>query len=95
MKPTAWHIAQPYYADGIQECIVLSFGGNAHVNKPTPGSRRHDVNSLRIFEFGNKHYIACTPCLHMSDTSKTNMWSYFGKLPFGTLVNLMVIINNS
>ena len=52
VKPTAWHIAQPYYADGVQECIVVTFGGNAHVDKPTPGSRRHEVNSLRMFEFG-------------------------------------------
>jgi len=44
----------------VQECIVLSFGGNSHVNKPTPGSRRHDINSLRIFEFGKiLWYLIC------------------------------------
>ena len=54
VKPTAWHIAQPYYADGVQECIVVSFGGNAHVDKQTPGSRRHEVSFLRMFEFGKQ-----------------------------------------
>ena len=54
VKPTCKHIAQPYYADGVQECIVVSFGGNAHVDKPTPGSRRHEVNTLSMFEFGKQ-----------------------------------------
>lgn len=58
VKPTAWHIAQAYYADGIQECIVVSFGGNAHIDKQTPGSRRHEVNSLRMFEFGKQLHVA-------------------------------------
>ncbi|XP_065887541.1 kelch domain-containing protein 1-like isoform X1 [Dysidea avara] len=52
VKPTAWHIAQPYYADGVQECIVVAFGGNAHVDKEIPGSARKGVNTLRMFEFG-------------------------------------------
>ena len=46
--------SKPYYVDGVQECIVVSFGGNAHVDKQTPGSRRHEVNSLRMFEFGKR-----------------------------------------
>ena len=58
VKPTAWHITQPYYADGIQECIVVSFGGNEHVDKQTPGSRRHEVNSIRMFEFGKQLHEA-------------------------------------
>ena len=58
VKPTAWHIAQPYYADGVQECIVVSFGGNVHVDKQTPGSPRHEVNSLRMFEFGKEPHAA-------------------------------------
>ena len=56
VKPTAWHIAQPYYVDGVQECIVTTFGGNAHVDKQTPGSRRHEVTALKMFEFGKQFY---------------------------------------
>ena len=39
----------------------MSFGGNAHVDKQTPGSRRHEVSYLRMFEFGKQllaSYIA-------------------------------------
>jgi len=52
IQPTAWHIAQPYYADGIQECSVVVFGGNAYVNKTIPGSPRIAVNNFKILEFG-------------------------------------------
>ena len=43
-----------YYADGLQECILVSFGGSAHVDKQTPGSQRHEVSTLRMFEFGKE-----------------------------------------
>ena len=41
----------------MQECIVVSFGGNAHVGEPIPGSERGDMNSLRMFEFGKQLQI--------------------------------------
>lgn len=52
VQATAWHIAQPYFSDGVQECSVVVFGGNAYVNKTLPGSPRIAVNNLKIFEFG-------------------------------------------
>ena len=58
MRPTAWHIAQPYYSDGMQECLVVVFGGNGYVNKTLPGSPRIAVNDLKILEFGKLKMIA-------------------------------------
>ena len=58
MQPTAWHIAQPCYSDGIQECSVVVFGGNGYVNKTLPGSPRIAVNDLKILEFGKLEVIA-------------------------------------
>ena len=58
MRPTAWHIAQPYYRDGIQECSVVVFGGNGFVKKTLPGSPRIAVNDLKILEFGKHEMIA-------------------------------------
>ena len=52
IQTTAWHIAQPYYVDGIQECSVIVFGGNAYLNKTLPGSPRIAVNNFKILEFG-------------------------------------------
>ena len=58
MRPTAWHIAQPYYRDGIQECSVIVFGGNGYVKKTLPGSPRIAVNDLKILEFGKFKVMA-------------------------------------
>lgn len=52
IQPTAWHVAQPYYSDGIQECSVVVFGGNAYIKKTLPGSPRIAVNSFKILNFG-------------------------------------------
>jgi len=52
IQSTAWHIAQPCYVDGVQECLVVVFGGNAYVNKTLPGSPRIAVNNFKILEFG-------------------------------------------
>ena len=72
MRPTAWHIAQPYYSDGMQECSVIVFGGNGYVKKTLPGSPRIAVNDLKILEFGKLEVIAlcifncCTNHLYVS-----------------------------
>ena len=52
IQPTAWHTAQPYYIDGIQECAVVIFGGNAYVDKTMPGSARVAVKTMKILKFG-------------------------------------------
>jgi len=52
MQPTAWHTAQPYYTDGVQECAVVIFGGNAYINRTEPGSARNAVDKLKILQFG-------------------------------------------
>ena len=62
IQPTAWHIAQPYYTDGVQTCSVVVFGGNAYVNKTLPGSPRIAVSNLKIFKFGE---YECEHCIRM------------------------------
>ena len=55
----------------------MSFGGNAHVDKQTPGSRRHEMNSLRMFEFGKQ--LKTTPFLELVSIS-----SYF-------IINILLV----
>ena len=67
IQPTAWHIAQPYWIDSIQECFVVIFGGNAYVNKTLPGSPRNAVKELKMLEFGK-----LATCFHCLITIYTN-----------------------
>ncbi|XP_065887597.1 kelch domain-containing protein 2-like [Dysidea avara] len=69
IQPTAWHTAQPYYIDGVQECAVVIFGGNAYVNRTEPGSARDAVNKLKILQFGVqslKHLCLLVICPNLS-----------------------------
>ena len=74
-QPTAWHIAQPYYSDGIQECSVVVFGGNGYINKTLPGSPRIAVNSFKILNFGELGLTVLLECFDYSI-----LYNYPGKV---------------